>query len=351
MLFSLSYVSGMVSQFPQDYMHLVLLGVVRKMIYTWMQGPLRMRVRTASIAAMSDRMLSYRVHWPSDFQRKPRSFTEVKNWKATEFRSFLCYLAAVVLRGILDDDVYQHFCLLITAMRILLNKQLCATQHAFAGRLLKTFVDHVPRLYDDTLLTYNMHGLVHLSEEGALHGCLDNISCFPFESYLYQIKRLLRRPGATLQQVVYRTLERRRLDDDDDGAQLPLVQQPHFVDQHCRGPVPRNATNFRQYTTCTHNNVRLSVKQADCCVEIGGDIGVIVNILEDGAGQPLAVLRLFSDDRDVFNYPVPSRTVGFHRVSGLSHTLHVRPFASLNKCILLAMSRNVYAAVALNHVP
>ena len=35
---------GMVSQFPLDYMHLVCLGVTRRLILFWMMGPLRVRI-------------------------------------------------------------------------------------------------------------------------------------------------------------------------------------------------------------------------------------------------------------------------------------------------------------------
>lgn len=34
---------GLVSSFVLDYMHLVCLGVMRKLIYLWLKGPLRCR--------------------------------------------------------------------------------------------------------------------------------------------------------------------------------------------------------------------------------------------------------------------------------------------------------------------
>uniref|UniRef100_H2Y7T6 Uncharacterized protein n=1 Tax=Ciona savignyi TaxID=51511 RepID=H2Y7T6_CIOSA len=42
---------GMVSQFPLDYMHLVCLGVVKKIILAWVKGPLRNRLSSTIIGS------------------------------------------------------------------------------------------------------------------------------------------------------------------------------------------------------------------------------------------------------------------------------------------------------------
>ncbi|KAL7404772.1 hypothetical protein ABVT39_018812 [Epinephelus coioides] len=45
---------GMVSQFPMDYMHLVCLGVVRKLLLTWLRGSLNVRLPANVVNQMSD---------------------------------------------------------------------------------------------------------------------------------------------------------------------------------------------------------------------------------------------------------------------------------------------------------
>lgn len=86
---------GMISLFPLEYMHLVCLGVVRKLLLMWMRGPLIFRLPSKIVDRISDRLVEMRPYVPVEFVRRPRSLREVDHWKATEFREFL--LGSVVL--------------------------------------------------------------------------------------------------------------------------------------------------------------------------------------------------------------------------------------------------------------
>lgn len=81
----------MVSCFPHDYMHLVCLGVVRRLLDLWMgsNGPKRCRLSADQSRIISDRLTSLKTFIPKEFARKPRSLTERLRWKATELRQFL----------------------------------------------------------------------------------------------------------------------------------------------------------------------------------------------------------------------------------------------------------------------
>ena len=71
---------GCVSSFPLDYMHLVCLGVVRKLISRWINGRLPYRLPNTKISAISDRLVSMRKRLPREFARKPRSLLEFCRW-------------------------------------------------------------------------------------------------------------------------------------------------------------------------------------------------------------------------------------------------------------------------------
>ena len=120
----LAGVVGMVSQFPLDYMHLVCLGVVKRLIYIWLKGPLKFRISANISYQISGLMYSLRNHIPSEFARKPRGFSEIDRWKATEFRQFLLYTGPVVLKQFIDDTIYKNFMLLSVSLHILLNTYL-----------------------------------------------------------------------------------------------------------------------------------------------------------------------------------------------------------------------------------
>lgn len=117
---------GMVSSFVLDYMHLVCIGNVRKLVILWINGPLRCQVSAATITIISGHLKSIKEHIPRNFSRKPRSLMEYSQWKATEFRQFLLYTGPVVPQGRLPTQLYKNFILLSVAMRILLSPTLCS---------------------------------------------------------------------------------------------------------------------------------------------------------------------------------------------------------------------------------
>ena len=107
-----------VSQTPLDYMHLILQGVVKRMLIFLMKGPKNCRISNNQISEISDRLVSFSGLMPSEFSRQPRSLLEFKYWKATEL---LLYTGPIVFKSILPKEFYHHFLSLHVAMSILLN--------------------------------------------------------------------------------------------------------------------------------------------------------------------------------------------------------------------------------------
>jgi len=120
---------GMVTNFPLDPMHLVYLGVTRKLLLAWIKGPLKVRLRSRDILTVSERMVQLRSHIPAEFSRKPRALKDILHFKATEYRLFLLYTGTVVLRGILPNNLFSNFLLLSSAIFILATKNASNSVH------------------------------------------------------------------------------------------------------------------------------------------------------------------------------------------------------------------------------
>jgi len=122
----------MVKHFPTDYMHQCCLGVMRKLIMTWMgRGRqcrnLGIRLSAGQIDQISGRLQKLKQHIPAVFARQPRGLYEVDRWKATEFRLFMLYVGKIGLKGILQTELYNHFLAFSIALCILVIPTLSAT--------------------------------------------------------------------------------------------------------------------------------------------------------------------------------------------------------------------------------
>lgn len=68
----------LIRSFPLDYMHLVNLCIVKKLIQLWLfKGPLNVRLPGRSINALSTALLAIQSCIPSDFVRKTRLVQEL----------------------------------------------------------------------------------------------------------------------------------------------------------------------------------------------------------------------------------------------------------------------------------
>ena len=149
-----------VRQFPLDYMHLVLLGVVKRILIFLTKGPPCSKLSHQLQLLISERMVSHNGLMPSEFNRQPRRLSELAYWKSTEYRQFLLYHAPIVLKGIVEKDVYEHFICLHVAISLLLKKDVEKSQLLFATDLLKWFVKTAVNVYGPTFTVYNVHGLL-----------------------------------------------------------------------------------------------------------------------------------------------------------------------------------------------
>ncbi|KAJ8675859.1 hypothetical protein QAD02_011645 [Eretmocerus hayati] len=109
----------MVLLFILDFMHLVCLGVMEKLIVDYWTVPSLKILSREKLALFCLQLTNLRNQIPSDFQRSTGSLHDVAQWKATEFRFFLLYCGMFKLKDILPEEHDKHFMLLCVACRIL----------------------------------------------------------------------------------------------------------------------------------------------------------------------------------------------------------------------------------------
>lgn len=175
-----------------DYMHSVLLGVMRTLMFLWFsmefsREPFSMAKESKEI----DKRLS-EIHPPSTVTRHPRSVSSHRMYfKASEYRSLLLFFGPVVFYGILGAIYYNHFLLLSEAIYILLMESITKEQIDHAEKLLWNFCSQMGPLYGKRYETANVHLLVHLADSVRALGPLWTHSCFHFEDKNGYLLRLI----------------------------------------------------------------------------------------------------------------------------------------------------------------
>ena len=337
---------GLVSAFPLDYMHLVCLGVTKRLLRLLIKGPLRCRMQSCKINGISDALIAVRNNIPKEFARRPRSLKEIDRWKATEFRQFLLYTGILVLKEHVKTEVYRHFLILSVAMHILLNPALCQLYCDYAQQLLLTFVKQVECIYGRDQLVYNVHGLLHLAHEANKFGSLDNISSFPYENFLHRLKRLIRKPSSPLQQVI------RRLSEEKSSPRQTCScgQKTTKADckkEHMNGPLPPNTNHCRQYTELRLDSYSISSSPSDSCIKVKDSLGVVRNILLND--KVTVVYEVFKSVDNFFDYPLPSGCLGIHRVAKLDGVLHTCSVSEIKCKFTMLPCKGGYLVIALTH--
>lgn len=201
----------MINSFPIDYMHNSCLGVMKQLLRSWVDRSQTSRVAQLHLNSLSILLKDISKFVPMEFARNHFDLDEFSRWKATQYRTFLLYLRPAVLINCLPSDKYLHFNVLNCAMRLLCGIDSSNIYYDYANDLLLNFVQNMEHLYTAESVTYNLHNLIHLTADAKKFGPLDAFSAFPFENFLFKIKKLLRKFEKSLQQIYNRLNEQSNL--------------------------------------------------------------------------------------------------------------------------------------------
>jgi hypothetical protein len=191
--------------FPPEYMHTVCLGVMRRLLFMWCRCdkryPTASRLLPSVKVKLSHNLVGLGQNLPLEFHRKTRPLNDLERWKAIEYRTFLLYIGPFVLKDILPNMQWKHFLILHASIYILSCQSLMHI-YSDAKQLLTRYVYDFEKVYGASQMVYNVHCLLHISDFALEFGSLDKWSAFPFENFLWKLKRRIRSPNHPLKQAV-----------------------------------------------------------------------------------------------------------------------------------------------------
>ena len=211
-----------VSGFVLDSMHMIFLGVTKRVIQFWLSGPRCCLLSAQQQKIISSRLLSFRGKLPDEFSRQPSPLDRLDAWKATDFRIFLLYIGPIILRDVLNEDLYRHFISLHLAIYILSDEDYASRVPflPFARDLLQFFVSESENLYSKAFVSFNVHCLLHLTDDVEHYEeSLTSLSAFKFESFIGYIRQKIRGPKSPIVQVA------KRIEELNNIKEFPLLHK------------------------------------------------------------------------------------------------------------------------------
>jgi len=340
-----------IENIPLDYMHLLCLGIMRKCLYLWTTGDLKIRLQHQKCQTLSNNLKTIKHFIPDEFCRKPRSLDYLKQWKATEYRQILLYTGPVVFQKILPNELYHHFLTLHVAIRIVCCKNLCEDYLNYAEELLIHYVKSFKILYGEYNVSYNVHNLIHLCDDVRVHGTLDSFSTFRYENFLQEIKKIIRKADKPLQQLHRRYVEK-NIATCNEVLAYEENSKIQLLKEHSNGPLIHNCTN-PQYKTISILQYVMKVDDNanNCCFIKNKSIIKIEIIAYCNIRKCLvAIGKKFMIKADLFQVPCLSSLLDIYVVSNLSE-LCIWPISDITKkMLIMPYSSNTFVVIPLLHI-
>lgn len=165
-----------------DKMHGIEGGVVKKMLTLLFNSSFR---NFPFSLVQFNNVINTRltaIKPPKFVHRMPRSVDDLLYWKASELRLWFFYYSLPVLEGILRQDYFEHYLLLVIAISALNADKITEQMVINSQDLLRKFVRDFQNLYGLAHMSINVHQLLHLPECVKNLGPLWSFSCFKYKN-------------------------------------------------------------------------------------------------------------------------------------------------------------------------
>lgn len=173
-----------------DYMHCMMLGIVKMLLSLWFDKSYKSEHFNISdkINIVNERLM--KIKPPNFIGRLPRPLTDLSHYKAAEYKTFMLYYSLPCLWGILPNDIFGHYLLLVQLAYTLLSNRITPEQLEQCNMMALQFCINLSAFYGPRYMTSNVHLLLHITDKVRDLGPLWANSCFYFEDYNGQLRSL-----------------------------------------------------------------------------------------------------------------------------------------------------------------
>lgn len=201
----------MINFFPSsDSLHLLDLGVMRKLMFRWVYGEKEFgRKWDQQKKELASQLLTNcQQFMPVEIHRAVRDLKSLRKWKGVEFRSVLLYVGMVIFKQLLDPEEYDSFLILCCATRIVTSKSY-KNYFPLAAKMFRAYFHTYISIYGRHSIGSNVHLLTHIVEDMEFHKVetLMDLSTYKFENSLRLLGLQLKSGNRPLAQVSKRILE------------------------------------------------------------------------------------------------------------------------------------------------
>lgn len=162
-----------------DPMHNLYLGTSKRMIKIWKERNMITESGFHDIQCQIDK-----INPPSTIGRLPHKIaTQFAGFTAEQWLLWTTLYSPLVLRGILPENNYTHWCIFSRACSLLSFPHINVSDVEEADKLLVTFCKGFQELYGEEECTPNLHMHCHLKTCIMDVGPLHSFWCFSFERY------------------------------------------------------------------------------------------------------------------------------------------------------------------------
>ncbi|XP_057340289.1 uncharacterized protein LOC130677522 [Microplitis mediator] len=340
-----------------DSMHLLFLGAMKYLLVKWVEKGSSVRLSRQNRQTFKRVMDSVSEYVPKEFQRKVFDTDDVSHWKATQYRFMLLYAGPIILKFVLNTNVYKHFLLLHVACRILCSAELVVENVDYADNLLKKFFKLMPKFYGEACQVMNFHNLIHVADDVRhLQAPLSDFSSFWGENFIGKLKYFVQSAAKPLQQIINRLnavetlgnikikkkciLEEYNINEnadvirDDEGRMIP-VNSVKIYDMFISSSPPNNTVQLKNNKIFIISDILL--RENDSTVKDLNDF-----YIEGFEGVGV---------EEIFVNPCKSSDLGSVKINEFSEKMKRFSLKKMkSKCLLLKVNNDNYAITFLHSI-